>query len=90
VTVAIVGAPPGNFKNAAPLFREELAARPHLRNPSVAWDADRQVLAVTVQVQDSDADSALNQIAEEVFEIVPGLIAEFERFRVEKVAVRSL
>lgn len=55
-------------------FEEELAMRPHVRSAELRWDADQEMIIVTVGVEDTSQKGANIQMQEEFLEMVPAVI----------------
>jgi len=83
VRAAVIGTPAETFQAAVDDLIEELAYRPHLVAPRVAWDAARGVVSVEVKTAAPDRATATSMVREELSEIIPAIVASFERFRVE-------
>jgi hypothetical protein len=62
-------------------LQNDLEMRPHLRHPSVSWEAETGRMIVQVEIQDLDADQAAIQITEELLESASGVLREFEAIR---------
>ena len=87
VRLALVGSPKDEIHRVVADLQEELKARPHLRNPRVYWDGEKDRTLVDVEDQGVEPDRVMKSLLEEVFEATCAVLEHYEEFRVEPIGV---
>ena len=83
VQLALLGILREELPRAIKDLRDEIDARPHLKNPRVSLDAISYQAVVSVDTEGLDPESAGKQMAEELFEIACAVLSEVEGMHVE-------
>lgn len=83
VKAALMGSPPEIIQAVVPSLQEELEARPHWREPKVAWEAETERVIIEVDHVAQTAEQAAGGVYEEIFEAANAVLEEFETIRVE-------
>src|SRR4030067_665177 len=81
--LAILGVPQKQALQTAQDVQDEMAMRPHLRNPRAFWDPDSCRLIVQVESENVEAMPMAEQMGEELLEILSAVLTDFEEVWVE-------
>jgi hypothetical protein len=87
VRLAVSGSPIEAFASIVSDLQQELDARPHLFEPSVRWDVHQSQILVDVYDEDYDPETAGRGMREELLEVIPTVLRDFDEVRVEILGV---
>jgi hypothetical protein len=90
VRLALIGLNEENAEGVRQDLEEELLARSHYENPCAFWDVETRRVIVEVNTEGLNPEQVANQSLEEMFEILPAILAESEGLRFEVLTVERL
>jgi hypothetical protein len=88
VRLALVGLSETRAPKVIRDLRQQLAMRPHLRNPRVEWDSKTSRAIVQIDTEDEDPVPAAKQMQEEMLEALAAVLWETEGLRFEILDAR--